>query len=239
MLTGAQKMTKRDHGTFVRACVRILSPMVAPLGYNHLGASSFARPQARWREGFFLQKSLSGVETFCVCVGIDVPEMRRILAPDLNETTFAATLGGRLSLRGVGMGDNWFPADSIASLARSLQEVAELLHSADAWFAQFKSLDDIAQEYFRTSNINDIGNNSRWKQVFVSGYAVLLYLGSESGSSQWLYEARRCITDGDDSEGGPLRLDDDERVRLRAIEALLGLVAKPDEAGHRKPMRTL
>lgn len=185
-----------------------------PRGYVTLDSGALVRAREGWREGIFVQLSSPPAQLLCAVAGVDVP-MAVEYASGAPAQTFSAAVGGRLSERGIGNGDQWFPAETQEEIESAAGLVASLVEQNEPWFQQFRSVRDVADSYFRQKAIQPLGDNDYWKQVFVLNYACMLRAAnSHTEATQWLKEAERVIRSAK-------TIDRDDRVRLMRVSALL------------------
>ena len=185
---------KRDYGTFSKAVQKMLPPLVAPHGYEHLGHGFFARRKAGWLEGFGLQQSQWGDGDFCINMGIDVPGVNaRWLAPETDG--HGLYISFRLSEAGADRGDRWLPADNKQRLAESLEKLASWLPVVEPWFSQFQCMSDVARVYRSTTQLVEPGENSWYLQIKAANYGFLLAeAGEVAEARRWLQEAERLMS---------------------------------------------
>lgn len=185
---------KRDYGSFAKASQKMLGPLVAPYGYEHVGHGFFARRKNNWLEGFGLQQTQYGDGSFCINMGIDVPSLdARWLTPASGQ--YSLLISFRLSERGVDQGDCWLPAADKEELAQSLTELASWLPQVEPWFAQLKTMSDVARLYQSRTNLVEIGKNPWHLQLSAANYGFLLAEAGESAAALlWLREAERLMS---------------------------------------------
>jgi len=183
-------------------------------GYVALDVGVLVRVKEGWREGIFIQLSSPPAQQVCATAGIDVPMASEYASGERKET-FSATVGGRLSERGLGHGDQWFAAQTQQDIEEAAHRIVSLLDQNEPWFEQFRDVRDVAEAYRRQQAIQPLGENDSWKQVFVFNYACMLLVAElRVEATQWLREAERVIR----SERA---LDKDARARLARVKALL------------------
>lgn len=185
---------KRDYGSFANASRRMLAPLVSPYGYEHIGQGFFARQKHNWQEGFSLQQTQYGDGSFCINMGIDVPNLdarwRRT-----DKAPRGLLIDFRLSEHGVDQGDCWLPAENKEALTQSLERLASWLPVVEPWFAQLASMSDIARLYKNRSNLVELGQNPWHLQLQAANYGFLLAeAGENSAAKQWLAEAERLMS---------------------------------------------
>ncbi len=184
---------KRDYGSFAKATRRLLPPLVAPHGYADDGRGLFVRDRGQWLEAFALQQTQYGDGSFCINMGIVVPGTA---ARWLNPESTGFDLGFRLSERGVDQGDAWLPAADRVQLDASLGTLASWLPGVDPWFAQFRTMADIAREYLeRRPALKPPGENGWMATLTVANYGFLLAeAGDVQAARTWLREAERLMS---------------------------------------------
>lgn len=183
---------KRDYGSFAKATQKMLAPLVGQQGYEHIGHGMFARRKAGWIEAFGLQQTQYGDGSFCINMGIAVPALdKRWLA---EESHTGLLIAFRLSERGADGGDRWLPAADKAELTQSLEHVASWLPLAEPWFAQLKSLSDVARVYRDRNNLPRPGKDDWFMQLIAANYGFLLAEAGEYAEAKiWLREAEHLM----------------------------------------------
>lgn len=192
---------------------RLLSEL-APSGFFELELGVIVRARGALREGLFLQMSSPrSQQTVCATAGIDVPGAAR--SAESPQPHFGATVGGRLSERGIGYGDLWLRVETADDVALAADRVLSLLNENAGWFEQFREIRDVAQAYFESHSLLPLGKNDYWKQLAVFHYArMMLAAGDRAVAIEWLQETDRVIRSGE-------RLDKDDQVVLAQVAALL------------------
>jgi len=189
-------------------------PALRSRGYVALDVGVLVRVKEGWRDGIFIQLSSPPAQQVCATAGIDVPKAFEYASGERRET-FGVAVGGRLSERGLGHGDQWFAAQTQQDIEEAAHGIVSLLEQNEPWFEQFHEVRDVAEAYRRQHAIHPLGENDYWKQVFVFNYACMLLAADlRAEAAQWLREAERVIR----SEKA---LDKDDRVRLARVKALL------------------
>lgn len=179
----------RDYGNFSKTASRLLKPLVSQHGYSQFAGASFSRNRQEWLEGFFLQQTQWGGGHFWVNIGIDVPGLNDLWL-NSSAKSFGLLIGERLDNQGVDHGAAPYPASNAAELDASIKQVVEDLPSAESWFAQFRSLSDVAERYRYVNNVMPIGNNNQNACIGVLNYGFLLLLSSRiTEAKEWLQEA--------------------------------------------------
>lgn len=220
----------RDYGTFTKAALRLLRPSVESMGYRHLENTCFVRERSGWVEGFFLQETHHGGGFFWVNIGIHIPKLNDLWQKDTNP--FGLTIGARLDTRGVDRGAAFYPSENAAELAASLEQVARDLQMAELWFARFKSMSDVANEYKLSNNVDAVDDGGHLSTIANINYGFLLLLaGQDAGAKAWLEVAhRQCLAIVSENEAGFKRRKPGKEAlvyhgldmaRLRAVEAAL------------------
>lgn len=184
---------KRDYGSFAKATKALLPPLIAPFGYEDVGHGFFARRKSGWLEGFGLQQTQYGSGEFCINMGIVVPGLQaRWLMPE--EAEPGLDISFRLSEHGADQGDGWLPAQDKAELTSSLTQLASWLPLAEPWFAQFRTLADVARVYRDRTNLVEPGTNEWHLQLSAANLGFLLAeAGDAAGARVWLAEAERLM----------------------------------------------
>lgn len=144
----AQDMAvKRDYGAFSKAAPKHLKPLITNLDFQQTTGANFLRKRESWEEGFYLQQSGYGSGNFWVEIGLSVPGMDTYWQTDPTEKSFGFIVGDRLGNYTDRFHSETYEAEGLATLQASVELVAQHLQSAEAWFAQFTSLSDIASYY--------------------------------------------------------------------------------------------
>jgi hypothetical protein len=185
---------KRNYGNFSKAVQKMLPDLVSPFGYQHMGGSFFGRSRDGWLEGFDLQQSAWGSGDFCVNIGIDVPGLA-VRWQDPNPSGHGLCIWDRLSAQGIDGAEVWLRAEDKQQLAESLATVAKWLPAVDPWFANFKSLSDVARIYRSRTNLVEPGRNGRLEQLGAANYGFLLAEAGDLAEARvWLQEAERLMS---------------------------------------------
>lgn len=176
---------KRDYGTFAKAAPRLLTPLVAQLGYSHLRGATYARTRQDWIEGFFLQTSAYGSGDFCVNIGISVPQLDVLWQSEPDSDGLGLCIYDRVGPSG--LGEHWYAASDLAELQSSVEEVAAGLHLAQTWFIDIRSMADIAMLYRSRNNVSMQEEDSHLRILPNANYGFLLLLaGDKPGAREWL-----------------------------------------------------
>ncbi len=185
---------RRDYGNFSKATQRWLPPMIAHLGYTHMGGGFFGRTREGWLEGFGLQQTQYGDGSFCINMGIHVPALAvRWLDPE--KTPGGFSIGFRLSERGADQGDAWLPAADKIELLASLDTLVSWLPRVEPWFEQFMSLSDVARIYRSRTHLTALGETAWFLQLMAANYGFLLAEAGELDEARkWLAEAERLMS---------------------------------------------
>ena len=221
---------RRDYGTFSRAALRLLKPLVEGMGYRHLEKTCFIRERDEWVEGFFLHETYHGGGFFWVEIGINIPKLNALQQNDPN--SFGLTIGARLDQEGIHRGASFYPSENTAELKASIEQVARDLHGAEPWFARFQSMSDIANEYESCNNVDAVDDDKHLSTISNTNYGYLLLLAGRSDEAKlWLEIAhRQCQAIVMEHEASfrrrkpgkeALRYYELDLARLKAVEAAL------------------
>jgi hypothetical protein len=185
--------TKPDYGSFSKACVRDLAPLVKPLGFRSLGTVWVGRDRQGWLDAMFLQPS-RGNEYFYTHIGVSVPELHALWGmPPHN----SLVIGGRQSpldvARSLATPRFHDKASLIVAFEKSVQDLREHI----SWFDGLKSIRDIAELYRRERvlGLEPSPHADMHKQVIWANYGFLLILSGAAAESQpWLSAALASMT---------------------------------------------
>lgn len=197
-----------------KVVVDLMLSHMSARGYARLSDVALTRDRGAWRDVVFVQLSSPRAQSICATAGVDVPVAREYATGTSTETVSIA-VGGRLSERGINVGDMWLPAETREQVEAAAHHLASTCLQQESWFGQFHSLLDVIEAYFRQSGLQPLGCNEYWKQVFLFNYAsMLLAAGRRAEAEEWLGETERVIRSAK-------KLDADDRARLQRVSALL------------------
>jgi len=178
---------KRDYGSFARASARLLAPQVESLGYRPWYGGGFGRERTGWVEGFFLQQSQWGSGDFCVNVGIHVPGLDELWAPDREEKVFGLLMAWRLSDSATEHGgERWYHAKNKEQLENNLRIVASTLAKAEDWFHQFRSFAEVVEQYRIRTGLPSAPAADLWVTGVLNYGLLLLLAEAKEQAAKWL-----------------------------------------------------
>ena len=179
-----------------------LTPRVRPDGFEFLKPCYFVRSRGPLLDAFFFNVLRPDSRSFCICYGLDAPE----LLLTFSQRVAPAADAPRLWVSSYLMQQRWYSCwDQQKTEASVGVAVSDLRNEALPWFGRFKKVRDLVDCYYDREIAPDPhldgephpGSPRRWAQY---GF-MLLECGSADEARTWLrsaydYLQRPLFTDG-------------------------------------------
>jgi hypothetical protein len=184
----------KDYSSFSSIAKPRFRGMAKELGYTQITGTIYIKQNGDWFEGFGLQASSWGNDFFYINYGIGVPNLWKPFETDIDWKCEGYWLSRRL--------DDDYNQGFPNATKDQVQESANLALSlyreqALPWFAEVKGVNDIAERYFESTNLNKekLGEHNYFNGLSAANYGLFQFkAGNFKLALDWLKEAERLYS---------------------------------------------
>ncbi|MBK8102625.1 MAG: DUF4304 domain-containing protein [Cellvibrionales bacterium] len=169
--------------------------MANELGYEQVSGIVYQKENDGWFEGFSLQASQWGNDFFYINYGVCIPNLWEPFSAEINRENIGGYLLSHRLHNDHNQGfDNGTKEQVEKSASIALEKYKE---QAVPWFRDIKGLNDIAERYFDSKNLdkNNIGKHEYFSKLGAANYGLLLFKAGQLNEAKiWLNEADRLYS---------------------------------------------